>query len=179
MKRRTQALISFLTYVFFFSPEQAFGQELLQRVNQHFRELKPYGNYDLAASTSNGRLKIYGKVSNPEVKNRLIQILKDQEGIIEIEDSIRIDPDFGIEKFSDQYVKSHVNQVLKELDSSKNKISNIEVLKGNVSLSGDFESFRVVDEVLAKIRGVKGVKDLTTDVLVQGKPYLSQVTKNY
>jgi osmotically-inducible protein OsmY len=178
MNKYSRNLLFLLFCVSVLIPSYVFGQEFLQRVNRRFIELKPLGNYELSLATSNGRVKILGKVNNLEMKNKALSFLK-EEGVTEVEDLIVIDSEYGVEKFTDEEIKINLEDVVKEFDQNLNKVSKLEVKDGNVFLVGDFQSFRVVDELLAKMRTIKGVKDISTQILVQSKPYLSDVTKNY
>ena len=149
---------------------------LITRINDSFLELKPMGAYELGASIRNGEVTLSGKVANSAMKEKITAKVKSLEGVKSLVDQVVVDPEFGVEKVSDEEVKNEVLKIEKEMGIS---INNLSVENGTVQVSGDLSTFQKVDEFLARVRGVKGVRGLKSKMLVNGKDYLSQVTPNF
>lgn len=145
----------------------------LQKIIDNLSQL---GNSKVEAGIKSGVVTLRGVVSSEAFKANLLSEVRQIEGVNSVVDELMVDPAFGQKVYSDDEVLSSVKAVLSE---SPVTCSQLDVRNGVVSLSIDANSFEVIDVTLAKIRGVSGVKDISSKAMVKGQPYLDHVEKNY
>jgi len=134
------------------------------------------GNSKVLAYSRGSTVTVYGIVTSEEMKEEAVRALKSQAGVETVEDLIVVNPTFGKKIPTDAELKHSIENALKDLGT---EFETLEVTKGEVFISSDLASFREVDQMLATILGIDGVREIKTSTLVNGKPYLSDVTKNY
>ncbi len=140
-------------------------------VDQLKEELKKKGlhSYSVSASGINGNLLIVGSVSSQAQKDIIIETAQNIPGVTSLKEEIFVDTSYGASVYSDEEVRNNIQEALAQ---SSLKAPGLSVKEGNVVLSGDFSSFRTVDEISAIILSTEGVQGFSTNVTVNGKDYM-------
>lgn len=138
--------------------------------------IKDMGNSKISAYSRGNTITAFGIVTDEAMRNKVVEALKIQPGVENVENLIVVNPKFGKDIPTDSELKHSIEAAINGLGL---KFESLAVHQGVVSIKSDLSSFREVDQMLATILGVNGVKEIKPSTLVNGKPYLSDVTKNY
>lgn len=171
-------LSSFMLICLFFAPLFSYAEnsEIYNELQDKIDKISSLGNSKIEAKIKSGDIVLSGVCSSEQFKTELIKEVKGISGIRNVIDEIIVDSNFGVKVYSDQEV---FDTIVSELNREQISYSNLEVKNGKVRINLNLDTFREVDEVLSKIRGMKGVVGVESDSMVKGKPYLDSIEKNY
>jgi osmotically-inducible protein OsmY len=144
-------------------------QEIVNNLQAALQQQKGLQNYSISASSINGKLLLVGNVSTEKEKNIIIETAQSIPGVVSLREEIFVNPEYGRPVYSDEEIR---NSIQEALASASLKVPGVTVKEGHVVLSGDYPSFRVVDEISSIILSTSGVQGFSTDVTINGRDYM-------
>lgn len=150
-------------------------QSLVNALKSELKTNKALVSYSINAKSSNGNMFISGVVSSEKEKSIIIESAQKISGVISLEEKITVNPAFGKPVFSDAEIKNNINSALiaSNVISPKCRV-DFTVNDGHVTLNGDYQSFRVIDEISSIILSTEGVRDYSTNITVRGEDYMKE-----
>lgn len=151
--------------------EEAGTAEIIAEFRRRLSNTASLKDYSTSASMrSDGTLIISGKTARQDDKDLILKIAREVPGVQVVQDNIVVYPSFGDAVYTDAEVTRNVKEALTR---SNTPIPTFSVREGIVYLHGDFASFTQVDKTASVILSTEGVKDLKSDITVNGKDYLT------
>jgi osmotically-inducible protein OsmY len=145
--------------------------EVVSRLKKELSAQSGLQSYAVSASSINGKLLIVGETATEREKNIIIETAQNIPGVRALREEIIVNPAFGQPVYTDEEIKKNIEEALQR---SSLEASGIAVKEGHVVLSGDYPSFRKVDEISSIILTSPGVQNFSTNVTINGKDYMDQ-----
>lgn len=152
-------------------------------IEKAFLQERFSGSYEVGVSQTTRGISLDGYAASESDRERMIAIASEIAGSREIIADISIQPPQRIvEKVApvpptDEEIRVSVSKIIQSVKNNPESEVNIrgfEVRAGDVTLHGEAVSFREVDSLLARIATIHGVRDLHSDITVNGKAYMEK-----
>lgn len=135
-------------------------------VQDAVRKHPEVSEYSLRVSVSGGTATLSGKVKN-EVQSRIIQaIAGETAGISGVENQLQVQ-----KPVSDGELKNEIYYALEGDSELDVDAVSVTVRDGVVTLDGSLRSHAAIDAVLSHVLNQAGVKDIKSNLTVNGQPY--------
>jgi len=164
---------SIFTCVFFLISITALSQEntipsdkeISYAVEQEMQFNKTSSSYLIDVSTKNGIVTLTGKVNNMLEMDKAVQIARTVKGVRGVINQIEV---LAPERPDDE-LKEDINQAIIRDPATQISEISIEVINGMVTLNGMVESWQEKMLVSYVVKGVRGVKGITNNIIVDSK----------
>ncbi|HMO16573.1 MAG TPA: BON domain-containing protein [Oligoflexia bacterium] len=151
--------------------------DVVKKFKERLSNSSDLQNYQVSASiNSSGSLTLSGKAGSIAEKEIILGLARELPGVITIHDQITIEPSLNHNVYTDKEVQDKINNSLK---LNQLPLAEITVEDGVAILKGEFKSFREVDKISSTILNTEGVKDLKTEITVNGKDYQSAFIQEF
>lgn len=179
-KFNTRNIVKFFIFFMSLAPilvSQVNAQEhVVEGIKSALSSSSEIRNYNVSASAINGEVLLVGDVASEAEHMSIVRIVYAVPGVVSVRDALMVKPELDPSIYSDDEIEQSINSSLKKSSLS---IPNMTVHQGVVEISGDFTSFRHVDEASSIILTTHGVKDLKSNVTVNGKDYMSAFKEEF
>jgi osmotically-inducible protein OsmY len=165
------SIIYTLVIVFVTTSSLVAQPDVVSRFKKELSAQSGLQSYAVSASVINGGLLIVGETATEREKNIIIETAQNIPGVVSLKEEIIVNPAFGQPVYTDEEIKNNIET---SLQSYSLEASGIAVKEGHVVLSGDYSSFRIVDEISSIILSSPGVQNFSTNVTVNGKDYMDE-----
>ena len=160
------------------SPSSRIREEILNQVKAD----ASFVNYDITVDVRQGEVTLSGQVPSEANRQALLNYAKRTEGVRSVNNMLTVrgvsappqitrKMNVTEESLSDQEIVARVEKALRQSGQASLDGLRLTSQAGIVRLEGDLPSHRAVDQALAVVLMVPGVKDVRSDVSVSGKPY--------
>lgn len=137
----------------------------IARMEQAFRRDVPHGRYNVSVVTDPNRVILRGTVDSQATRERIVSsassvakrtvsdqlVIQGARSDAEIQESLR------------RALENEYPRLMRELQ--------ISVQNGVATLEGKLSNHRQVDEVLASALNIEGVRDVKSEITINGRPY--------
>src|SRR5690606_9108278 len=138
------------------------------------------GPYEVEVYQAPDGVRLTGYAASEADRARMVSIADELSGKRTIIENITIRPSPARVVLrtplppADSEILAAVRQTLDQLKSAEAlQIEKLEVQSGVVALKGDAQSFRTVDQLLARVFTLPGVEDVHSEITVRGQNYMS------
>jgi osmotically-inducible protein OsmY len=168
--------VFFMSLAYFSSNFVSAQQDIVDNIKTALSSSNEIKNYNVSASAISGEVLLIGNVASEAERLTIIKIVHSVPGVVSVRDALIVKPELNSSVYQDDEIEQNIKNSLKK--SSLN-VPNLSVHQGVVEISGDFNSFREVDETSSIILTTPGVKDLKSNVTVNGMDYMSAFKKEF
>jgi len=179
MKNLIRLTIMICLLLFSNSPIFALGyRDILKEVGNEISALENLGKYQVDYEYQRGEIILHGSASSEISRLRIEKAALSVKGVKSVTNQIKIVPDLEQVAVrsapippSDQAILESIKKSLRENEGFDLHGVSVEVKNGQVTISGSQHSFRAVDKILSVVLMVDGVKDINSQLLVNGSAY--------
>lgn len=143
------------------------------------------GVYDVHVTYRHQLVILKGHVASERDRDRVVEIAKNTDGVKEVKDWLTVSPQsttsststamnefFGVR--SDRDIGAEISSAISTDSKSLADKVTISVNDGTATIRGDLKNFREIDQVLSTTLMVAGVRDISSELTVNGRPYRVQ-----
>lgn len=120
---------------------------------------------EIDTKVQNGVVTLTGEVPSQELKQSAMQAVKAVPGVQEVKDEIQVNPQMApAQTVNDEQLQS---QIQRELEAQRMDDVNAQVQNGNVTLTGEVDSYQRANELMEGMKDIEGIKSVRTNLRIQ------------
>lgn len=137
--------------------EERSDEQIITAVNDAMARDARVHYFQVEVLCSNARVILEGEVEGFRAKLAAEQDAQNTVGVKNVENRIKVHLH---QSLKDEKLKSNVMDVMEGMPSIKNRVQQVSVSNGNISITHDEEDVNVMQALTNRLAGLKGVRDI-------------------
>ena len=162
-----------------FERESEKSRQIVTAIEDSLRQHPRVGGYRVHFFNEAGKITIQGEAASEQVRRDLETVVAAIDCVTQVDNQIRITPLEGFQRvivrsktiLSDDAIAEAVRTALQREGLGTRDTIQVSVRNGVVMFKGSQPSFEEIDRILALGLMVDGVRDIRSEMTVQGKEY--------
>ena len=164
------------------APAHADYRAKLRAIEEQIDTIPQLGRHEITLDYYAGAVTLRGRVQSERVRQEVELAASRVKGITRVVNRLEIEDEVptadararfggGVTNLSDAEIQRELSDAMRRAAPTQEKRIEVSVLGGRAIISGDVESFRKVDELLAVALNTRGVEDIENHLTVGGREY--------